>query len=259
MTKKRLDVLLVERGLAETRQRAQALILAGDALVNAQVVTKAGAPVADDATLTLRAPLQYVSRGGLKLAGALEVFAVEPRGKICADVGASTGGFTDCLLQRGAARVYALDVGYGQLAWKIRNDARVVVMERVNVRHLATLPEPIALAVIDVSFISLTLVLPIVQTWLAARGECVALVKPQFEAGRAQVGKGGIVRDVHIHRAVIEKIAQHAQAHAWRVRGVCRSPLQGADGNVEFFVHLSTDLSLAHSPISALDIPTSNI
>ncbi len=244
MVKKRLDVLLVERGLAESRQRAQALILAGDVQVNGSRVDKAGALVADDASTTLRAPLKYVGRGGLKLEGALDAFQIDPRGKVCADIGASTGGFTDALLQRGAARVYAIDVGYGQLAWKVRNDPRVVVMDRVNIRYLTALPELIDLAVIDVSFISLTLVLPVVKSLLQPRGETIALIKPQFEAGRAEVGKGGVVRDARVRRAVIEKIARYASAHEWRVRGVCRSPIEGADGNVEFFARLSADRDL---------------
>ncbi|MEW5719942.1 MAG: TlyA family RNA methyltransferase [Chloroflexota bacterium] len=259
MPKKRLDVLLVEREVAETRQRAQALILAGDVRVDDQVVSKAGAFVADDAAITIRAPLKYVSRGGLKLEGALDAFALDPRDKICADIGASTGGFTDCLLQRGAARVYAIDVGYGQLAWKLRNDPRVVVMERVNVRYLDALAEPIDLAVIDVSFISLTLVLPVAQALLQPRGECVALIKPQFEAGRAQVGAGGIVRDARVHRAVLEKIAWFAQTSDWRVRGICRSPITGADGNVEFFIHLSIDRTLAKIPTSDLQLLISGL
>jgi 23S rRNA (cytidine1920-2'-O)/16S rRNA (cytidine1409-2'-O)-methyltransferase len=245
VTKKRLDVLLVERELAETRQRAQALILAGDVQVNGNVVSKSGTPVADDAGIIIRAPLKYVSRGGLKLEGALDVFDVDPHGKICADIGASTGGFSDCLLQRGAARVYAIDVGYGQLAWKIRSDPRVVVMDRINIRYLDALPEQIDLIVIDVSFISLLLVFPVAKTLLKSNGEVIALIKPQFEAGREQVGKGGIVRDARVHRAVIEKIVRYANENDWRVRGVCRSPISGADGNVEFFAHLSADLSEA--------------
>jgi 23S rRNA (cytidine1920-2'-O)/16S rRNA (cytidine1409-2'-O)-methyltransferase len=252
MIKKRLDVLLVERELVETRQRAQALILAGDVRVNDQVSSKAGAFVAEDATITIRAPLKYVSRGGLKLEGALDAFALDVRDKTCADIGASTGGFTDCLLQRSAARVYAIDVGYGQLAWKLRNDPRVVVMDRVNIRHLDGLPEPLALAVIDVAFISLTLVLPVVKRLLQPRGNVVVLVKPQFEAGRAQVGKGGIVRDARVHREVLEKIAQYAIANDWCVRGVCRSPITGADGNVEFFFHLSTDPALENVDIALI-------
>ncbi len=244
MAKKRLDVLLVERALVESRRRAQALILAGDVTVNGNRVDKAGALIANDAEVTLRALLKYVGRGGLKLEGALDAFGIEPRGRTCADIGASTGGFTDCLLQRGAARVYAIDVGYGQLAWKLRSDARVVVLDRVNIRYLNALPELIDLAVVDVSFISLTLVLPVAKRLLTPRGEIVALVKPQFEAGRAQVGKGGIVRDARVHRAVIEKIARFAMEHDLRVRGICRSPIAGADGNVEFFVHASADQTL---------------
>ena len=248
--KKRLDVLLVERELTETRARAQALILAGDVRVNDQVIGKAGALVAEDATITIRAPLKYVSRGGLKLEGALDAFALDARDRICVDIGASTGGFTDCLLQRGVARVYAIDVGYGQLAWKLRNDPRVVIMDRLNIRHLDALPQPVDLAVIDVSFISLTLVLPVVKRLLQSRGECIALIKPQFEAGRAQVGRGGIVRDARVHRAVLEKIAQYAIANDWRVRGVCRSPITGADGNFEFFIHLSADRALENVDVA---------
>lgn len=222
----------------ETRQRAQALILAGEVRVNDQVVTKAGALVAEDAEITVRARLPYVSRGGLKLAGALDTFAVHPRDKICADFGASTGGFTDCLLQRGAARVYAIDVGYGQLAWTLRTDPRVVVMDRVNIRYLDALPEPLDLVAIDVSFISLTYVLPVAYKLLHTQGECLALIKPQFEAGRDQVGKGGVVRDARVHRVVLEAIVQYATTNAWRVCNLCRSPLVGADGNIEFFIHL---------------------
>jgi 23S rRNA (cytidine1920-2'-O)/16S rRNA (cytidine1409-2'-O)-methyltransferase len=258
--KKRLDVLMVERELAETRQRAQALILAGDVTVNGQRADKAGTFLADDAVIAVRAPLQYVSRGGFKLAGALDAFGTSPRDFVCADIGASTGGFTDCLLQRGAARVYAIDVGYGQIAWKLRTDPRVVVMDRVNVRHLDALPAPIDLAVMDASFISLTLLLPIVQKLLQPRGETIALVKPQFEAGRDQVGRGGIVRDVRVHRTVLEKITNHARSNGWRVRGICRSPIQGADGNVEFFVHLSVDNSLDSIDVErAVDAVTQDV
>lgn len=253
--KKRLDVLLVERELAETRQRAQALILAGDVQVNGNAVSKAGMLVADDAEITIRAPLKYVSRGGFKLEGALAAFRIDPREKICADIGASTGGFTDCLLQRGAARVYAIDVGYGQLAWKLRNDARVVILDRVNIRLLEALPEPVDLITIDVSFISLALVFPVAKRLLQPRGEIIALIKPQFEAGRAQVGKGGIVRDANVHRAVVEKIARDAIENDLRVRGVCRSPITGADGNVEFLIRLSADKSLANIPISIFQPP----
>ena len=245
MDKKRLDLLLVERALAETRQRAQALILAGDVQVNGSRVDKAGALIAGDAEIAVRAPLKYVGRGGLKLEGALDAFRIDPHGKTCADVGASTGGFSDCLLQRGAARIYAIDVGYGQIAWKLRTDERVVVMDRVNIRYLDRLPEAIDLAVVDVSFISLTLVLPVVEKLLTPLGEMIALIKPQFEAGRDQVGKGGIVRDLRVHRAAIEKIAKYAIDRGLRVGGLCRSPIEGAEGNVEFFILLSSGRSSA--------------
>ena len=241
MSKKRLDILLVERELVDSRQRAQALILAGKVAVNGSASIKAGALVDENADLVIRESLKYVSRGGLKLEGALDAFGVEPRGKVCADVGSSTGGFTDCLLQRGAARIYALDVGYGQLAWKLRSDPRVLVMERVNVRYLQNLPELIDLATIDVSFISLTQILPAVKLFLQPYGQVIALVKPQFEAGREEVGKGGIVRDAAIHRAVVEKIVHYALANNWRVLGLCRSPITGMEGNVEFFIHLTSD------------------
>lgn len=257
MLKKRLDVLLVERALAETRQRAQALILAGEVTVNGQVVAQAGKTVPNDAAIVVRAPLQYVSRGGLKLAGALEAFHIEPREKICADIGASTGGFTDCLLQRGAVRVYAVDVGYGQLAWKLRTDARVVVMDRVNARYLEALPEPIDLVTMDASFISLALLLPAIKRFLTAQGEIVALVKPQFEAGRDQVGRGGIVRDNRVHRAVLAKIVQRARDEGLCVRGICASPIQGADGNHEFFIRLSQAATLEEIDVErAIDAVT---
>ncbi len=236
--KKRLDVLLVERGLAETRERAQALILAGEVSVDARPVSKAGAQVDESAELVVRAPLPYVGRGGYKLAGALDAFQVSPEGQVCADIGASTGGFTDVLLQRGAVRVYAIDVGYGQLAWKLRQDPRVVVMDRVNARYLEHLPEPIDLVVIDVSFISLELILRVAQRLLKPAGEIIALIKPQFEAGREQVGRGGIVRDIETHRAVLNKIIRVAEGLSLRVLGLIRSPIVGTEGNVEFLIHL---------------------
>lgn len=243
MTKKRLDALLVERDLVESRQRAQALILEGKVQVNEQLADKVGALISDDAEIKIREPLKYVSRGGYKLEGALGAFRIDVSGKTCADVGASTGGFTDCLLQRGARRVYALDVGYGQIAWKLRSDPRVMVMDRVNVRYPQSLPELIDFATIDVSFISLTQVLPSVKLMLQPCGDVVALIKPQFEAGRESVGKGGIVRDTQVHRSVVEKIARYVIDNDWRVIGLCRSPITGMDGNVEFFCHLSADSS----------------
>lgn len=236
--KERLDTLLVERGLAESRARARAYIMAGEVTVNGQRVDKAGTAVPRDARIELAAPMPYVSRGGYKLAGALDAFGVSVIGRICADVGACTGGFTDVLLQRGAARVYAIDVGQGQLDWKLRQDERVAVLERTNARYLESLAEPIDLAVIDVSFISLKLILPAVRGWLNDTGEVVALIKPQFEAGPESVGKGGIVRDPAVRRAVLADLLGWAVAEDWAVSGLTRSSIQGADGNVEYLVWL---------------------
>lgn len=234
---------MVERGLAESRERAQALIAAGEVEIHGRVMDKPSAQVDGGVEITLREPLPYVSRGGYKLAGALDAFGVNPSGMVCADIGASTGGFTDVLLQRGAAKIYAIDVGYGQLAWKLRQDPRVVVMDRVNARLLEKLPEPIDLVVIDVSFISLELILRIAQTLLTPTGQIIALVKPQFEAGPAHVGRGGIVRDPKVHRAVLEKIARVAESAGLHILGVMRSPIVGTKGNVEFLMHLSKDSS----------------
>jgi 23S rRNA (cytidine1920-2'-O)/16S rRNA (cytidine1409-2'-O)-methyltransferase len=238
MTKKRLDIILVEQELADSRQRAQRLIMAGQVMVDGRVVDKSGTRISQEADITLKATLPYVSRGGLKLEAALDRFAIEATGMIAADVGASTGGFTDCLLQHGASKVYAIDVGYGQLAWRLRQDPRVIVMERVNARYLEGLPEPVDLATVDVSFISLELVLPAIIGFLKSNGDIVALIKPQFEAGRKQVGKGGIVRDPAVHRAVLRKVLLWAEEHGLKVRGLIASPLKGAAGNVEFLAHL---------------------
>jgi 23S rRNA (cytidine1920-2'-O)/16S rRNA (cytidine1409-2'-O)-methyltransferase len=238
--KERLDLLLLERDLAESRTRAQRLIMAGQVSVDDQVVDKPGTRVPVVAQVTVDEGLPYVSRGGLKLAAALDAFELDVRSWIVADVGASTGGFADCLLQRGAAKVYAIDVGYGQLAWKLRQDPRVVVMERTNARYLETLPEPVDLATVDVSFISLRLILPAVLGWLrpeAAESRIVALIKPQFEAGRKQVGKGGVVRDPVVHRRVLERIIGWAEEHELGLMGLIRSPLTGPAGNVEFLAH----------------------
>jgi 23S rRNA (cytidine1920-2'-O)/16S rRNA (cytidine1409-2'-O)-methyltransferase len=237
--KKRLDVLLVERGLVESRERGKRLIMAGEVLVDGQVMDKPGMRVAGGVDVRLKAKPPYVSRGGLKLEAALDSFDVQVAGAVAADVGASTGGFTDCLLQRGVSRVYAIDVGYGQLAWRLRQHPRVVVMERVNVRYLESLPEPIDLATVDVSFISLELVLPSVMGWLKPAGDIIALIKPQFEAGRAEVGKGGVVKDPQVHRAVLGKILSWALDHGLAVRSLIASPLKGPAGNVEFLAHLS--------------------
>jgi len=238
--KERLDVLLVERGLVETRARARAYIMAGEVTVDGARVDKAGTQISRSAQIVLIAPMPYASRGGYKLAGALDQFGLDVTGQVAADVGACTGGFTDVLLQRGAARVYAIDVGQGQLVWKLRQDERVVVMERTNARYLDALPESVNLAVIDVSFISLKLILPAVRKWLAAEGQVIALIKPQFEAGPESVGKGGIVRDAAVHRAVLEDVLGWAGDQGWRVGGLIQSPIQGTDGNVEFLIWLRT-------------------
>jgi 23S rRNA (cytidine1920-2'-O)/16S rRNA (cytidine1409-2'-O)-methyltransferase len=238
MAKIRLDVLLTEKSLVETRSKAQALIMAGKVRVGGQVVTKAGTQVLPDVDVAVEEDLPYVSRGGLKLAGALDAFALDPVDAVCADVGASTGGFTDVLLQRGAARVYAIDVGYGQLAWKLRQDERVVVMERTNARHLKTLPEPVDLVTIDASFISLKLIFPAVVKWLKPGASVVALVKPQFEAGKKQVGKGGVVRDPSVHRQVLENAICHAADNDLITLGLVASPITGPAGNHEFLLHL---------------------
>lgn len=237
--KSRLDALLVAKNLAETREKAKRLILAGHVQVNGQVLDKPGMRVAASASVQVKQALRYVSRGGLKLEAALADFGVNPDGAVAADFGASTGGFTDCLLQHGAARVYAVDVGYGQLAWRLRRDPRVIVLDRTNVRHLDALAEPVDLVTIDVSFISLALVLPAARRVLKPdRGEVIALVKPQFEAGPDHVGKGGVVRDSATHRAVLESVRSAAQNEGFTVRGLTRSPITGPAGNVEFLLHL---------------------
>lgn len=236
--RERLDVLLVERGLVETRSKAVALIRAGSVLVSERPCDKPAERVPVDAPIRLRETLRYVSRGGYKLEAALDAFGVDPAGRVAADLGASTGGFTDCLLQRGAARVYAIDVGYGQLAWSLRQDPRVVVMERTNVRHLEALPEPVSLIVGDLSFISLTLVLPAILRLGASGAEAVLLVKPQFEAGREGVGRGGVVRDAAVRQDAISGVVQALSEAGLSVLGGIDSPLPGAkQGNVEHLVH----------------------
>jgi 23S rRNA (cytidine1920-2'-O)/16S rRNA (cytidine1409-2'-O)-methyltransferase len=234
MAKERLDVLLVERRLAESRALARRLIRAGLVRVAGQVSDKPGARVATDAEVVLEARPRFVGRGGEKLEAALVRFGLDVTGAVAADVGASTGGFTDCLLQRGASRVYAIDVGYGQLAWRLRNDPRVVVMERTNARYLEDLPEPVGLVTADVSFISLGLILPAAICWLRPGGQVVALIKPQFEAGRREVGKGGVVRDPKVHRRVLERVVSMATELGLGLRGLMPSPLRGPAGNVEF-------------------------
>lgn len=234
--RERLDKLLVERGLAETRTRAQALILAGQVFSRGQRMEKAGMEVAVDIELTVREPLPYVSRGGLKLAAALDQFRVDPNGRCALDIGASTGGFTDCLLQRGARRVVALDVGHGQIDWKLRQDPRVEVRENVNARYLqpADFESLFDLVVIDVSFISLTRILPVVRPLVTAGAGIITLIKPQFEVGREEVGRGGIVRDEAARQRVLGEIVQHAVSLGWQAVGTIESPIRGADGNCEF-------------------------
>jgi 23S rRNA (cytidine1920-2'-O)/16S rRNA (cytidine1409-2'-O)-methyltransferase len=240
---RRLDEALVERGLAENRSRARALIMAADVLVNGALVTRAGASVRTEDEISLKAPPRFVSRGGEKLDHALSVFGIEVRGFVAADFGASTGGFTDCLLQCGATRVYAIDVGYGQLASRLRSDPRVVVMERTNARHLESLPERVDLVTIDVSFIGLSLVLPAARNLLNNGGRIVALVKPQFEAGRAEVGRGGVVRDSRAHRRVLENLFATATERRLGIIGLTASPLRGPAGNIEFLAALAPGVS----------------
>jgi 23S rRNA (cytidine1920-2'-O)/16S rRNA (cytidine1409-2'-O)-methyltransferase len=243
----RLDILVLERQLAPTRQKAQALIAAGQVLVNGQLSDKAGTQVDADSQVEIKGnPIPYVSRGGLKLAAGLDHFHLQPTGMVCADVGASTGGFTDCLLQKGARKVYALDVGYGQLAWKLRQDPRVVVMERTNVRHLkpGDLPEPIDLAVIDASFISLKLLLPPILPLFRGPVIILALIKPQFEVGRGQVGKGGVVKNPALHQRVIDELREFATAIGLESCEPLPSPILGPKGNQEFLILLRTRTDL---------------
>lgn len=236
--KQRLDMMLVSRGLAPTRQKAQAVIMAGMVLVNGQLADKAGMLVRPDAPVTVKQGPRYVSRGGEKLEHALRCFHLDVQGAIALDVGASTGGFTDCLLQHGASRVYGIDVGRGQMHQRLLSDARVVSFEQINAHHPFTLPEQTAFATVDVSFISLTKVLPNVAPHLRLGGWLVCLVKPQFEAGRSRVGKGGVVKDPLLHGAVLAEIITWAVRQGLRVRGVTASPLEGDAGNREFFLLL---------------------
>ena len=239
--KQRLDVALVERGLAETRQKAQATIMSGVVYVNDQKVDKAGFAVAPEANIEVRgSTLRYVSRGGLKLEKAMREFGLTLSGCICADIGASTGGFTDCMLQNGAAKVYAVDVGYGQLDWKLRSDERVVCMERTNARYLTheQIPDELDFASIDVSFISLKLILPAVNGLLKDGGHVACLVKPQFEAGRDKVGKKGVVRDPAVHREVLEHFLEHAAESGFGVLDLTWSPIRGPEGNIEYLGYL---------------------
>ena len=239
--KERLDVLLFERGLAESRSKAQALIMAGIVYVDGQKVDKPGFSAEEDAAIEVRGEAcPYVSRGGLKLEKALRDFGVDPTDFVCSDSGASTGGFTDCLLQKGARKVFAIDVGYGQLAWKIRSDPRVVCMERTNIRNvtLSDLGEPLDLSVIDVSFISLKLVLPVIRELLKPEGQVLCLIKPQFEAGKEKVGKKGVVREKSVHLEVLQSFVQTAQDLGFAIKNLTFSPVKGPEGNIEFLGHL---------------------
>ena len=241
--KKRLDVLLVERGLAETRTKAQAVIMSGLVYVAGQKADKPGMSFEESAEIEVRgATCPYVSRGGLKLEKALRDFGVDPTGYVCSDSGASTGGFTDCLLQQGAKKVFAIDVGYGQLDWKIRSDPRVVVMERTNVRYVTPeqLGEPLDLSVVDVSFISLRIVLPVIKTFLKEQsGQVLCLIKPQFEAGKDKVGKKGVVRDPAVHKEVLDDFVALTKEIGFKILGLTFSPVKGPEGNIEFLAHLT--------------------
>ena len=241
--KKRLDVLLVERGLAETRTKAQAVIMSGLVYVSGQKADKPGMSFEENSEIEVRgATCPYVSRGGLKLEKALRDFGVDPTGFVCSDSGASTGGFTDCLLQQGAKKVFAIDVGYGQLDWKIRSDPRVVVMERTTVRYVTPeqLGEPLDLSVVDVSFISLRIVLPVIKTFLKEKaGQVLCLIKPQFEAGKEKVGKKGVVRDPAVHKEVLDDFVALTKEINFKILGLTFSPVKGPEGNIEFLAHLT--------------------
>jgi len=242
--KKRLDVLLTEQGHADTRTKAQAIIMSGQVYVNGQKADKPGASYEESVDIEVRgASCPYVSRGGLKLEKALRDFDVKPEGYVCSDSGASTGGFTDCLLQHGAKKVFAIDVGYGQLDWKIRSDPRVVVMERTNVRYVTPeqLGEPLDLSVIDVSFISLKIVLPVIKTFLKPTGQVLCLIKPQFEAGKDKVGKKGVVREPETHKEVLDGFVALAKELEFKILGLTFSPVKGPEGNIEFLGHLTLD------------------
>ncbi len=242
--KKRLDVLLVERLYADTRTKAQAIIMSGQVYVQGQKADKPGTSYEENVEIEVRgASCPFVSRGGLKLEKALRDFGIEPVGYVCSDSGASTGGFTDCLLQKGASKVFAIDVGYGQLDWKIRSDPRVVVMERTNVRYVTPeqLGEPLDLSVVDVSFISLRIVLPVIKTFLKSTGQIVCLIKPQFEAGKEKVGKKGVVRDPEIHQEVLDNFVALTRELELAILGLTFSPVKGPEGNIEFLAHLTCE------------------
>ena len=252
--KKRLDVLLVEQGYADSRTKAQAIIMSGQVYVDGQKADKPGTSYEESVQLEVRgAACPYVSRGGLKLEKALRDFGVDPKGYVCSDSGASTGGFTDCLLQQGAKKVFAIDVGYGQLDWKIRSDPRVVVMERTNVRYVTPeqLGEQLDLSVIDVSFISLKIVLPVIKTFLKSTGQVLCLIKPQFEAGKDKVGKKGVVREPETHIQVLDDFVALAKELEFTILGLTFSPVKGPEGNIEFLAHLTLDNKEGITPDTA--------
>ncbi|MCI8756005.1 MAG: TlyA family RNA methyltransferase [Oscillospiraceae bacterium] len=244
MVKKRLDLLLVEQGFFPSREKAKAVIMAGQVYIDGQKSDKPGTPIPEDARIEVRGEtLRYVSRGGLKLEKALKVFPISLENAVCADIGASTGGFTDCMLQNGASKVYAIDVGYGQLAWDLRNNEKVVNLERTNIRYVtkAQVPDVLDFVSVDVSFISLRLVLPIAFTLLKEKGHMICLVKPQFEAGREKVGKKGVVRDQTVHCAVLEQVSGYAIESGFSIRGLDFSPVKGPEGNIEYLMFLCKD------------------
>ena len=250
--KSKINDILLKRRLDDTEKAACSLVLEGRVKIGEKVIEKPGTLVGSNSEIKIIPERPYVSRGGLKLEAALRAFGIDAHGLVAADIGASTGGFTDCLLQHGAARVYAIDVGYGQLDWRLRQDPRVVAMERVNARYLRQLPEPIDLATVDVSFISLKLVLPAVMQLLKPNGQIIALIKPQFEAGRKQVGKGGVVRDPVVHRAVLCDVLGWMLSNGLQVNGVIVSPLRGPAGNVEFLAHLALGSDKSGAALDAM-------
>jgi 23S rRNA (cytidine1920-2'-O)/16S rRNA (cytidine1409-2'-O)-methyltransferase len=253
--KERLDKLLVARGLVSTRSKSQGLILAGEVFVNGECVDKAGTAVSLDAEITLKTPMPFVGRGGFKLAGALDAFDIDVNGRFCADVGACTGGFTDVLLQNGAKKVIAIDVGYGQLDWKLRQDARVEVMERTNARYLESVGDLVSFVCIDVSFISLRLILPAVKKWLTESADIVTLIKPQFEAGPKQVGKGGIVKETAVHQQVLHDVINWSQQNGYALVDLIQSPVKGTDGNIEFLAWFH----VGERPLQSQEIITDKI
>ena len=241
--KQRIDVLLFEKGLAESREKAKSLIMAGVVYIDEQKVDKPGTTVPVDSNIIVRQGAKYVSRGGLKLEKSMEKFNLDLNNKVCMDIGASTGGFTDCMLQNGASKVFSVDVGYGQLAWKLRCDERVCNLERTNIRHLdnSLITEPVSFISIDVSFISLKLVLPKVAELLCEDGDCVALIKPQFEAGREKVGKKGVVRDINVHKEVIYNVFSFTRELGFKIVDLDFSPIKGPEGNIEYLMHIKKE------------------